>query len=231
MIGLTFGRVNGSGPSSMNFARLGLLRALRSTDERLDGIEDARLELGALERVHLLHPRRAGDVDLGQPPPDHVDADEEQPVPPQRRGEALDDPAVVVVQTGARRPPADVEVRADLALGRNAQQRAERLPVEQQDALVAAADLRQVALRHGPALSETRRLLEDREQVPVVVPDVEDPLAPAPVEGLDDHLAPALGQEVDQLGDPVRDDRLRHQLREVQGVELLVGGEDALRRG
>ena len=75
---------------------------------------------------------------------------------------------------------------------------------------------------------KTRRLLEDREEVPVVVPDVEDPLPPAPVEGLHDHLAPALGQEIDQLGDPMCDDRLRHQLGEVQGVELLVGGQDAL---
>jgi hypothetical protein len=53
-------------------------------------------------------------------------------------------------------------------------------------------------------------------------------LPPTPSEGLHDHLPPALGQEIDQLGDPMCDDRLRHQLGEVQGVELLVGRQDAL---
>ena len=97
-----------------------------------------------------------------------------------------------VVERGPRGAPADVEVGARLALGGHAQQRAERLAVEEQDALVALRTVGQVALRHRPARAEARRLLEDREQVPVVVAHVEDALAAAPVERLHDHLAAEL---------------------------------------
>ncbi len=72
-------------------------------------------------------------------------------------------------------------------------------------------------------------LLEDREQVPVVVGDVEDALAALAVERLHDHLAAHLGHEIDELRDLARDQRLGHQVGEVHRVELLVGGENAFR--
>ena len=71
--GLTFGRVNcGTG---------GLRgRDLSDAAPRPPSRIARASRLAALEGVDLLHPRRAGDVHLGQPTADHVDADEEQAV-------------------------------------------------------------------------------------------------------------------------------------------------------
>ncbi len=116
-----------------------------------------------------------------------------------------------------------------LALRRHAQQGAHRLALDQDDPLVALADLRQVALRHRPAAPEAGGLLQQRVEVPVVVADVEDALAALAVEGLHDHLAAELVEEVEEVGQAARDARRDHQLGEAQGVELLVGAEDGLR--
>ena len=74
-------------------------------------------------------------------------------------------------------------------------------PSSEQDALVALAHLGEVALRHRRPRAEARRLLEDREQVPVARAHVEDALAAAPVERLHDHLAAELRRGIAQLGD------------------------------
>ena len=146
---------------------------------------------------------------------DHVDADEVEAVALEPRLEPLDDAPVVVVERGLLRPATDVEVRTRLALGGHAHHGAERLTVEQQDALVAATHLGQIALRHREARAEARRLLEHREQVPVVAPHVEDALAAAPTEGLHDHLAAHALEEVEEAHRLARDQRVGHEVGEV----------------
>ena len=130
-----------------------------------------------------------------------------------------------VVRGGA----ADVEIGSGLALRGNAENGAEGLAVDQQDALVALPHLGDVALRHRPPGTEARHLLEDREEVAIVVTQMEDALAALAAERLHDHLAAELGEEVDELRDAARNARLRHQVRELDGVELLVGPDHGVR--
>src|SRR5262245_18793939 len=108
-------------------------------DLLLDPLDHPLLVARAVERVHLLAPGRAGHVHLGQAAADHVDADEEEPIAREPRPEALDDAPIVGIERGLLGAPAHVEVRARLPLRRNAQHGAERLALEQQDALVAAS--------------------------------------------------------------------------------------------
>jgi hypothetical protein len=58
------------------------------------------------------------------------------------------------------------------------------------------------------------------------VTQVEDALASLAAERLHDHLTAELGEEVDELGDAPRNARLRHEVGELDGVELLVGPDD-----
>ncbi len=127
-------------------------------------------------------------------------------------------------RAGAGGGAADVEVGARLALRGDAQQGGQRLAVDAAGcACRPVAHFRHVALRHRPARPEAGHLLQDREEVAIVVAQVEDALAALAAERLDDHLAAQLGEEVDELGDAARDPRLRHEIGKLDRVELLVG--------
>ena len=60
----------------------------------LDPVEDQPLQAHPVEGVDLLHPGRRSHVDLRQETADHVDSDEEEPVPAQTGRQDLDDPPV-----------------------------------------------------------------------------------------------------------------------------------------
>ena len=123
----------------------------------------------AVESAHLLDPRRAGDVDLGELAPDHVDPDEEEPVARGARGAAARRwPGRASSRVAfTARPPTWRLARISPSAGTRS--RAPRgSPSTRRMRLSPSRTAGQVALGHGPAGAEARRLLEDREQVPIV---------------------------------------------------------------
>src|SRR3546814_15634537 len=76
-------------------------------------------------------------------------------------------------QLGLLWPPAGVHVGARLASGRHAVDGAGRAAVDENDALVAAAHLRQVAPHDDGLAIEIGEQLQQRPQVPVVGAEVE----------------------------------------------------------
>ena len=111
----------------------------------------------------------------------------------------------------------------------DAQHRADGLAVDEQDALVAPADVGEVALGHGPARPEGGRLLEDRDAGSGRRgAGRKMPSPPFPWSGLTIISPPSFSMKSSSCGILPDDRGLRHQLRKVQGVELLVGGQDAL---
>src|SRR5581483_7342222 len=181
-------------------ARVGYRTALGESTRRfprmrLHPVDHDRFDLRARERVDLLHAGRARDVHLGQPVADHVEPDEDEAVLLQARRERPADLQLALRELRLLGLPADVEVRPVLLLARDAQHRALRLAVDQDDALVAGPHLGQVALRHHAPAPVVGRELEDRVQVAIALVDVEDAGAAAAVERLDDHLAAEVGEE------------------------------------
>ena len=86
-------------------------------------------------------------------------------------------------------PPTWMLLRTSPLL-RHAQDRAERLAVEQEDALVALAHRRQELLHHRQAPAVARGQLDDRVDVQVALGQRHHALAARAVERLD-HRAPA----------------------------------------
>ena len=82
-----------------------------------------------------------------------------------------------------------------LALGRYAVQRARRFAVDQDDALVAGADLGQVTLDDDRLAAEVGQHFEQRAQILVAGSEVEHPGAAIAVQRLDDDVA-VLGAEL-----------------------------------
>src|SRR3546814_18501819 len=107
---------------------------------------DFRFQAEAIEAVDLLQAGRRGDVDFGHVVADDVDADKDEPAFLQGRADGLADLELAARQLGLLWPPAGVHVGARLASGRHAVDGAGRAAVDEHDALVAAAHLRQVAL-------------------------------------------------------------------------------------
>ena len=140
----------------------------------------------------------------------------------QVRRQHVDDRAVAIVQGGRHGAGADVQVAARVVGRGHAQHRAQRLAVDQQDALVALAHLGQVALGHRPAAAEVGRLLQDRSGVGIALADVEDAEAARGVQRLDHHLAALLGQERAQAAGLAGDHHRRGQLGEAEHRQLLV---------
>src|SRR5919107_800251 len=99
-------------------SRPGRVRSL--ADPRLDRLPHLRRQVRAVEPVDLLHARGRGHVDLGQELADHVDADEYQPRPLQRRAQRLADLLVAPREPRLLGPAADVQVGPRLAAGRDA---------------------------------------------------------------------------------------------------------------
>ena len=115
-----------------------------------------------------------------------------------------------------------MEVGARLALCRDAGDGAGRLAVDQDDALVALAHFRDVALDHHRLAVKLFEHLQERVQVLVLRRDVEDADAAVAVKRLDDDVLPGLAELEDALA--VRGDQGRRH----EGGE--IGDEQFLRR-
>src|SRR6516225_10267019 len=107
-------------------------------------VPDLWRDLHTVEPRDLLNAGRRGDVDLGQPVADHVDADKDQPLGAQGRSDRSADLAVTGAQLGPLRAGSDMQVGARLALGRHPHDRTRGLALDEDDALVALADLRPI---------------------------------------------------------------------------------------
>ena len=109
-----------------------------------------------------------------------------------------------------------------LVVARHAQGASERLTVEDDEALVAVANLRDVALAHNRPALEARDRLQNRVEVAVAGVRVKDPFAAMAVERLDDHLAALFLHEALEARDFVSDDGGRDRAGEIERVELFV---------
>ena len=122
----------------------------------LDRVPDRHGEIGAAEPLDRADAGRRGDVDLGQIAVDHVDADEQKAAPLELRPDRRADLALARGELGFLRRPAAHHVGADVVGRRHAIDRALRLAVDQDDALVALRHRRQELLDH-PGLAEASR--------------------------------------------------------------------------
>src|SRR5512139_3872988 len=116
-------------------------------------LDDAGGLVLAGEAAELLDAGRARDVDLGEVLADDVEADEDEAVGLEARADGADELALARREVGRDDAAADVDVRADLVAARDTQDRAERLAVEQEDALVALGHGREELLHHREPLS------------------------------------------------------------------------------
>ena len=120
----------------------------------------------------LVEAGRAGDVDLGEVVADHVEADQQQAAPRERRPERVSRSRGRAPSAAARRrvPPAARLPRVSPGFGNAREAVAARLAADQQDALVAVAISGMIALRHHRARARacvTR--LDDDVAVRIVV--------------------------------------------------------------
>src|SRR5690606_33837110 len=99
----------------------------RRPEPRLHGI----VALQPFEAIDLLHSRWAGDVDFRQETADDVEPDEELAQIPHDGSYAGADRAIPIRQGALRRASPSVEVVAQLASGRNTQDCAQGLTIDQ----------------------------------------------------------------------------------------------------
>src|SRR5690606_10686337 len=141
----------------------------------LDGVEQQAGDVEAELRVEFADAGRAGDVDLGQPVADHVQADEAHAAPDHFRAHLGGDPAVALAEGAAFTASARGQVAAELVALRDPRQAVvHRHAVDEQDALVAGADLRQVALGHRQVAATVGQGLEDHVEVRLAGRGAED---------------------------------------------------------
>src|SRR5690554_422409 len=188
----------------------------------LDGVEQQAGDVEAELRVEFADAGGAGDVDLGQPVADHVQADEAHAAPDHLRTDLGRDPAVALAERAALAAAAGGQVAAELVALRDARQAVvDRHAVDQQDALVAFADLRQVALRHRQVAAAVGQGFKDHVEVGLAGRGAEDRAPAHAVQRLQHGLA-MFGDEVLERGGLTADQGRRAALREQQGGELLV---------
>src|SRR5437867_12459194 len=172
---------------------------------------------------------RAGDVDLGEPVPDHVQADEKQPLARELRPERVRDFQVSPRERLRDPGAAGGEVAARLArLGDARKAMRHGFPRDQQDALVAFANLRDVALRHHRLFAVPREGLDDDVAVRVAVGDAEHRLAAHAVQGLQHHVGVRVDELLELPGEPCHQ-RRRGELRVCRDRQLLAVVADRAR--
>ena len=113
-----------------------------------------------------------------------------------------------------------MEVGARLAGGGDAIDGADRLAVDQHDALVALAHRRKIALHHDRLAVELGEHLEQGVEVLVLWRQAEHARAAIAEERLQDDVA-VLGAEGDDLGAVAGDEGRRHEARKARGEELF----------
>src|SRR3954454_6563553 len=110
----------------------------------LDRVPQADFKLNPVQVVDFLDAGRRRDVDLGQIVSDHVDTDEDQAFFPQGRPDRGADIPLAGCQRRLAGAAAGMEVCPRLAADGDAADVATSFSIDQYDALVALADLRQV---------------------------------------------------------------------------------------
>src|SRR5512147_1542430 len=133
----------------------------------LEGVPQLRLKGDAVEAADFLDAGRRGDVDLGEVITDHVDPDEQQAASAQLRSDRLADRQIAWRERPFLRSGADVQIGARLPRLRYPSKRAGGAAVDQDDALVAPADLRQIALHDDRLAVEAGEHLQQCVQVVV----------------------------------------------------------------
>src|SRR6516162_4491731 len=111
-------------------------------------VPDLWRDLHPVEPRDLLDAGRRGDVDLGQPVADHIDADKDQPLGTQGRPDRRADLAVAGAQRGSLGAGSDMEVGARLTLRGHPHDGTHGFAFDEDDALVTLPDLGDVALYH-----------------------------------------------------------------------------------
>ena len=181
----------------------------------LDLVPDQRRDVRPAEIPDRADAGRRGDVDLGEPAADHVDADEQQAALAQRRADGRADLALARRQLGVLRRAAAHHVGAKVVGGRHAVHRAGVFAVDQDDALVAVAHLGKEFLDH-PGLAKGRgEHVVERAEVEVVPGQAEHRAAAVAVERLHHDVA-VLGAERLDLGEVAREQGRRHQVAEIR---------------
>jgi len=193
-----------------------------------DGVPDIDFDLGARQAVDFLDAGGRGDVDFGQVVADHVDADEDQPALGKRRADGGADFLLAGGQGGHRRLSAGMKVGPRLAVDGDAADRARRFAVDQDDALVALADCRQVGLGDDRLAVELGEGLQHGREVFVVGLEVEDPGAAVTEQGLEDDVLVLVSERGDFAGIG-GDQGRRHERREAGDEELFRGVADMRR--
>src|SRR5262249_4728547 len=117
-------------------------------DLALHHVPDHGGNVGPSESGHLPDAGRRGDVDLGEIVTDHVNAGEDQPATLERGPGPRADLLVALRERRGLGLAANMQIGARLAGGRDAIDRASKLAVDEDDALVTLGDLRNVALHH-----------------------------------------------------------------------------------
>src|SRR5712691_2060385 len=171
----------------------------------------------------------AGDVDLGEPVPDHVQADEEQPLARELRPERVRDfqvsPREGLCDAGA--PGGEVAARlARLGDARKAMRYG--FPRDQQDALVALADFRDVALCHDRFCAAANQRFDDHVAVGIARGDAKHRFPAHSVERLEHHVAVSVDEFLELPGEPCHQ-RRRGEMRVFRDRQLLAVVADRAR--
>src|SRR5262249_5936505 len=133
-----------------------------------NGIPDECGDIGTAETFHFPDSGGRGDVYLRQVIADHVDAGEDEAALFQLRAEGVANVFLAVAETRGLGSAADMPVGARLAFGRHAVDGAGEFAIDQDDALVALADFRDVALHDHRFAIELGEHFEQASQILVI---------------------------------------------------------------
>ena len=186
----------------------------------LDCIPQKARDIGTAEALDLADAGRRGNVDLGEIIADHVDADEKEATFAQGGADAVADFLLAFRQFRMLGAPADMHVGPAVVLGRHAVDRADRLAIDQDDALVALADIGQVLLRNEGLPEHQAEGFEQRGEIAVVLLEMEDASATVAVKRLDDDVAHLFAEGAD-FGRIAGNERRRHQVRKLRDEDLF----------
>src|SRR6266852_6200456 len=196
---------------------------------RLHGVEEHPGDVESRLLSDLLKAGGARDVDFGQIIPDHVQADEEQPLARELRPERVRD-----FQVSPREGPCDAgaaggEVAARLArLGDACKAMRHGFPRDQQDALVALADFRNVALCHDRFCAVANQRFDDDVAVGIARDDAKHRFTAHSIERLQHHVAVSVDEFLELSGE-ARHQRRRGELRVFRDRQLLAVVADRAR--
>src|SRR5437773_7510958 len=172
--------------------------------------------------LDLAEAGRTGDIHLGKPVADDVEAHQQQPSLCERRAQGGCNFKLAGGKGLRHAARAGGEIAARLAGLRNAREAMRhRLAVDQQHAVVAFGDLGDVALRHHHAFAALRHDLHDHVAVRIVDAHAEDVLAAHDVEALHHHVALLVDEGLDARG-LARNERRCDEGAELGDRELLV---------